>query len=463
MNIDNNPYLVDGKYAIGDLVDMDKLRVIFEKFTQATGFTIGFLDHPGMNILIATGWRDICTKFHRGCPLSAAICLKSNGHLLNNLNEPRQTVIEECDNGLVDCAVPIIIKGKHIASLATGQLLLKEPDIERFKKQARTYGFEESKYLEALRKIPVVPEKKVREVTSYLGEIASTISEIGYTNLELKDKALELEKEISERKQAQAEKDSLNAELLGKKTEMENFLYITTHDLRGPLVNIQGFGQSLKEYCQEFKDILSTIDLPPETRKAITELTQDRISVALNFITESSLRMDSLISSLLKVSRLGRVEMVPERVDMNAIFKDVLTSLRFRFDKAGAVVKMEDLPVCWADHGAAVKIFTNLMDNAIKYSDPSRRPEILVRGEVKAGRAVYTVSDNGVGISKANLPKIWQIHYAAVGSDGKKGGEGIGLPIVKRLADMNGGSITAESIEGQGSSFYVEFPAGEKK
>jgi ligand-binding sensor protein len=124
-------YLVDGKYGIVDLVDLVELRRIFERFTEATGFTIGFLDHPGLNILIDTGWRDICTKFHRCAPGSAANCTQSNRHLLDNLDEPGCLMVEKCENGLVDCAFPIIVKGKHMASLATGQLLLEKPNLKR--------------------------------------------------------------------------------------------------------------------------------------------------------------------------------------------------------------------------------------------------------------------------------------------------------------------------------------------
>jgi len=198
-------YLVDGKYSIGDLVSLDRLTKIFDKFTKATGFTIGFLDHPGLNILIATGWRDICTKFHRSCPISEENCKKSNKHLLDQLKDPGQLVIEACDNGLVDCATPIIIKGKHIASLATGQLLLKEPDIERFKKQAETFGFDEKEYLKALEEIPVVSEKQLISITGLLGEISVIISELGYAHLVAKDEAVTLEKEIVERKKAEEE------------------------------------------------------------------------------------------------------------------------------------------------------------------------------------------------------------------------------------------------------------------
>ncbi|MBF0569747.1 MAG: PAS domain S-box protein [Candidatus Omnitrophica bacterium] len=200
---EQDDHLVDGRYAIKDLVDLDRLRKIFEMFTKSTGFTIGFLDHPGLNILIATGWRDICTKHHRLCPVAAQNCLKSNKHLLDQLTESGKTVVEECENGLVDCAMPIIIKGKHIASLATGQMLLKAPDIERFRQQARTFGIEEKQYLEALKEIPVVSEEKLRSITGFLGEIALMISEFGYANLEGKEEAIRLEQEIAERKRVE--------------------------------------------------------------------------------------------------------------------------------------------------------------------------------------------------------------------------------------------------------------------
>jgi len=202
MNTGNpkSEYLVDGKYGILDLLDLDQLRTIFEMFTKATGFTIGFLDHPNLNVLIATGWRDICTVFHRGCPAADEICIKSNQHLLNNLNEPRQILIEECEHGLVDCATPIIIKGKHIASLATGQMLMVEPDLERFKKQADNFGFDETKYLESLKEIPVVSKEKLENITALLGEIAIIISEMGYANLMAKKEAEILANEIAERK-----------------------------------------------------------------------------------------------------------------------------------------------------------------------------------------------------------------------------------------------------------------------
>jgi len=205
-----NPNLVDGRYSITDLVNIEQLRTIFDTFYRITGFTVGFLDHPGLSVLIASGWRTICTEFHRGCPVSLENCRRSNSHLLDQLTLPGQLVIEECDNGLVDCATPIIIKGVHIASLATGQMLLREPDPERFRKQAAAFGCDEQKYMEALREIPVVSEEQLKYVTAFIGEIASVISELGYTNLQIREEAMLLDREIIER--TKAEKALRNSE-----------------------------------------------------------------------------------------------------------------------------------------------------------------------------------------------------------------------------------------------------------
>ncbi len=452
-----NEHLVDGKYGIADLVDLERLRGVFEKFTRATGFTIGFLDHPGLNILAATGWRDICTKFHRGCPASAAICVKSNGHLLNSLDEPGRVVIEACENGLVDCATPVIIKGKHIASLATGQLLLEAPDIERFRRQAKLYGFDEPAYLAALREIPVVSRETLRDITLFLGEIASVVSEMGYTNLVIKEEAKKLEKEISERKRAELEKEKLNRELVEKEREMENFLYVTTHDLRGPLVNIQGFTQNLERYTGELRAVLARTSMAPEAKEELNKLAGGSIPKALNFVLESSRKMDALITALLSVSRLGRVEMKPETVEMNGLMKKILVSLRYQLEEAGGKIKCGSLPPCKADPEAVSQLFVNLLDNAVKYRHKDRAPVIELSGEVKGGRVVYTLADNGSGIPRGELRDIWNVFYRASG----KKGEGIGLPIAKRIAEKNGGDIRVESREGEGSVFYVELPAAE--
>lgn len=175
--------LVDGKYGIQDLVDIPALTSLFEQFSVATGFTIGFLDHPAKNILIQTGWKRICTEFHRCSAASEEKCLTSNRRLLDSLKKSGETIIDLCDHGLVDCAIPIVIDGKHIASLSTGQMLLQKADIERYKQQAKSFGFDEASYLDALSEVEVVDEKKLRSATQFLASMAQMITESGYSRL----------------------------------------------------------------------------------------------------------------------------------------------------------------------------------------------------------------------------------------------------------------------------------------
>ncbi len=199
---DGNPHLVDGKYSLEDLVDIDHLRALLEQFSAAAGFSIGLNSFPGQKPLIGTGWKDICTKFHRAFPASAVHCFESNRYLTSRLKTLKELTIRPCANGLVDGATPVIIKGKHIASLTTGQVLLAPPDMARFKSQAEEFGYDESSYLQALGEVPIVTEERLRAGLAFLANLAVMIAENGLANLRLKQECLD-------RKRVEEEKDRL--------------------------------------------------------------------------------------------------------------------------------------------------------------------------------------------------------------------------------------------------------------
>jgi PAS domain S-box-containing protein len=190
--IPDNAHLAEGKYSIKDLVDIERFRSVLEKFSQATGYTAGFLAYPSLEVLIATGWRDICTKFHRSCPASVCHCKTSNAELFANLTKSRQMNIQACKNGMYDAATPIIVRGKMLACLTTGQALFSPPDDERFRKQAAMYGYDEVNYLEALHKVPIVSEKQFRETMGFLSEMAVILAENGLSNLENRERSEEV-------------------------------------------------------------------------------------------------------------------------------------------------------------------------------------------------------------------------------------------------------------------------------
>ena len=268
--------------------------------------------------------------------------------------------------------------------------------------------------------------------------------------------------DITDRRLAELALEKLNRDLSEKTQEMESFLYITTHDLRSPLVNIQGFSQNLEHYIREIDKAISTVVMPPDTEKAVKKLIGGQIPGALKFVLESSRNMDALITALLKVSRIGRVEMKPVKVDMNALLGQILVSLHYQLEVSGGKISCGELPPCRADAGAVSQLFTNLLDNAIKYRDPGRLLKVTVTGEVKDGMAVYAVADSGSGIPENDLGRIWDIFYRPGSAPGKKG-EGIGLPMVKRITEKNGGRIMAESKPGEGSVFHVSLPMADDK
>jgi len=191
-------HLVDGKYALRDLVDIGLLRDTFENFSKATGLTTGLVSYPDQEVLIATGWRDVCTKFHRTCPDSARHCTVSNKALTARLKKLKTLNIMPCDNGLVDGATPILVKGVHVASLATGQLFLEKPDLERFRRQAERYGYDVDAYLKAVDEVPVISVERLRSALSFLGELAAMIGELGLRRLDAQESTRIIEREREE-------------------------------------------------------------------------------------------------------------------------------------------------------------------------------------------------------------------------------------------------------------------------
>jgi len=146
-------------------------------------------------------------------------------------------------------------------------------------------------------------------------------------------------------------------------------------------------------------------------------------------------------------------------VDVNEAFKIILASLKFQLDQVGAEVGVGLLPACTADADLVGQIFANLLDNAVKYRHPGRRLMLKVSGEVKGeGTVVYTVSDNGLGIKAAEQEKVWNIFYRCSGAAAAGAGEGIGLAMVRRMAERSGGRTWLQSEEGAGTQFFVELP-----
>ena len=271
--------------------------------------------------------------------------------------------------------------------------------------------------------------------------------------------------DITDRKRAEqqlarlaAELQQSNQKLTRSNRELQDFAHVVSHDLRAPLVNIQGFSKELALSCERLRSVAADVQVPGAERRELSALLDEDIPEAIEFITTSATKMDSLLSGVLQLSRVGRAVLTVRRLDMNQMLSEIVASMQFTIDEAGASVQVDSLPPCQGDQMQINQVFSNLLNNALKYLDPNRPGVIRVCGQEEPDRVVYSIEDNGIGIAAAHQDSIYKIFHRL---DPRRGtGEGLGLTIVRRVLDRHRGKIWVESEVNEGSKFYVSLPKG---
>ncbi|CBW76800.1 Sensory transduction protein kinase (EC 2.7.3.-) (plasmid) [Mycetohabitans rhizoxinica HKI 454] len=253
---------------------------------------------------------------------------------------------------------------------------------------------------------------------------------------------------------------TMNEHLRERTQENEMFIYSVSHDLRAPLVNLQGFSQELSLACDSVREILARSTLTDTQRRRLSRIVDDDIAEALRFLQTAVMRSASIIDALLRLSRAGRVEYRPQQVDVQAVMSRVVDAMRDSIKSRGVTVKIHPLPSAWGDPTAVEQVFANLVSNAVNYLDPSRPGEIEIGTRPNPvgvhSLRIYYVRDNGYGIPASALPKLFTAFQRLHGGAVK--GEGIGLALVRRVVERHGGNVWAESSEGIGSTFYLSLP-----
>ena len=261
---------------------------------------------------------------------------------------------------------------------------------------------------------------------------------------------------ITERRQLEQIRRQLNKKLKTKNKELESILYAASHDLKSPLVNIQGFSHELSQSCELVRSALIGRKKDAKLEEVFDIALSKEIPESLNFILASTKKMDLLLSGLLDLSRLDTMAMTLEEIDMNTMIGNVVSSMEYQIKESGSDVKTQQLPPCCGDMSQISRIFSNLLSNALKSLDSSRAGKIKIYGTIEDDYRVYCVEDNGVGIAAKHQEKIFEIFYQ-LEPDGEKG-EGIGLTIVRRIAERHNGRVWLESKIGKGSKFFVSLP-----
>ncbi len=241
-----------------------------------------------------------------------------------------------------------------------------------------------------------------------------------------------------------------------KNKEMETFLSVVSHDLRSPLVNVQGFSDRIINQISQLNKTISVEQFKDETLyNELRLLLGESVPRSLGIIDSSVEKMDKLIEGLLAISRTGREKMTIGRCDMNGLISRVLQELSFQLEDINTHTLMEELHDCYGDEKLLNQLFSNLIDNAIKYRKPDQPLKLTISSQIVDGFVEYAISDNGLGISERNQEKIWTVFYR-VDPHSEQKGEGIGLNLVAAIVEKHKGSIRVESKEGEGSTFYVK-------
>ena len=241
-----------------------------------------------------------------------------------------------------------------------------------------------------------------------------------------------------------------------KNKELENYLYVASHDLRSPLVNIQGFSRRLQKQIDSMKQtVFSECRLDDETKLSLEKITDKGIPKSFDFIFVSVAKMDSLLNGLLQISRTGRAKMTIEKIDMNKLMEKIVQGLNFQIQEFETRIYIDALPDCYGDENLLDQLFSNLVSNALKYRAKERQLTISMTAQVKYNKVIYSLKDTGIGIAGRHLVKIWDVFFQ-VDSQAPEAGEGIGLSLVKRIADKHKGRVWVESEINTGTTFFVE-------
>ncbi len=241
--------------------------------------------------------------------------------------------------------------------------------------------------------------------------------------------------------------------------EIQRFAYIVSHDLRSPLVNVMGFTAELDAASKPLTELVDRVEAsaPQLLTAEAREAARVDLPEAVTFIRSATQKMDRLINAILRLSREGRRVLTPETLNMGALLAGVADGVRHQAGEAGATVEVEGvIPDLVSDRLALEQIFSNLVENAVKYTSKTRPGRIVLRGRTAGDHVVYEVQDNGRGIDPKDHDRIFDLFRRSGTQD--KPGEGIGLAHVRALAYRLGGLIACESALDQGATFRLSLP-----
>lgn len=245
-------------------------------------------------------------------------------------------------------------------------------------------------------------------------------------------------------------------QLASKNDELESIIYASHHDLRSPMVNINGFSYELDKSLDKLKDILSDKTKYSTSEDDLHEILDSEIAPEVDQITGNARKIFNLQSSLLEVSLIGQKPLRREHIDMNELIQSVLDEFSEVKD-GNAGVFFYPVSDCIGDRELLKKAFHHLIDNAIRFRSDARALEIKISGSKDVNTVSYSIADNGIGIARQNFQDVFRLFYK-VDPEKYSHGIGLGLTLVNRILMTHNGTVSLSSELGQGSTFTITLP-----
>ncbi|WP_239026959.1 PocR ligand-binding domain-containing protein [Geomonas oryzisoli] len=426
-----------GALELSDIIDTEMLQSMLEDFYRITGMLGAVLDVSG-KVLVAVGWQDICTKFHRVHPEACKNCLESDTVLTKGVAVGTHKLYR-CKNNMWDMVTPIEVGGKHVGNVFIGQFFYEDdpPDLELFREQARRYGFDEKEYLAALDRVPRFTRAMAEAGMNFYAELTKVVSTLSFTSIKLSRilaERIHLEEQLR-----QSQKMEAVGQLAGG----------VAHDFNNILQVITGYGNMLR-----MGERLSTKE-------------QEWV----DHILSSAERAAHLTKGLLAFSRKQVIHLEP--LDLNEVIENFK---KFILRVIGEDIHLKtvtygDRLIVNADVGQLEQVLINLATNA-RDSMPKGGMLTLETGlqaveapfDHELGRAepgtyaVLTVSDSGSGMDEDTRKRIFEPFYTTK-EVGK--GTGLGMAIVYGIIKQHSGIINVYSEPGHGTTFRIYLPVKE--
>jgi signal transduction histidine kinase len=291
-----------------------------------------------------------------------------------------------------------------------------------------------------IQKLNIELEKNIQELESANLELKKENAvrrraeqELRYSEEKLRNLNSSLEQKVAERTALAEERAR---ELSRSNAELQQFVHISSHDLKEPLRMINSFVQLLQRHFENKLD-------------ATTE-------EYLRYVVEGAHRIQRLIDDLLSYTRLGARSISPQSVDVTEVVEEALSNLKLSIEESGAEISCGPMPPVEADRTHLVILFQNLIGNAIKFNG-GKKPVVRIQAKAEIDHWVFSVRDNGIGIEPRYFEKIFVV-FQRLNAREEYPGTGIGLALCKKIVEQHNGKIWVESEPGNGSAFYFTIP-----